>query len=215
MKRIALAFLLIVMLAMPAAADEVFNFLKQGYGFVINDVSLGAVGKLEPLQTQNPPFDFDYVDFEVTWAVQDLLIDSYSEFGTLQIWDLVGGTIGIYEDPIAGGTLLDYGVAPATGLATGTDGVAALTGTIYSAGYIFNTLSETGTFSGTFVFTGGSRFAELAELGNFDWEIFDGTSADAAVNVPPGYHSRFAGRVFTNLTVPTDGSTMSEIKALY
>jgi hypothetical protein len=212
MKRIFITFLLVVTLAVPAAADEVVNFLKQGYGFFVADTSLGAVGLLEPLQTQNPPFDFDFVNFQVTWAIQDLLIDNYSEFGSLQIWDLVGGTIGIYED---GSFDLDYGVDPATGLATATNGVVALSGTFYSAGYLFNTISETGTFSGTFIFTGGSRFAELGPLGQFDWEIFDGTSANVAVNVPPGYHSRFAGRVFTNLIVPVEGSTMSALKALY
>ena len=84
MKRIFLAFLLSVLLVVPAAADEVFNFLKQGYGFIIDDSSIGAVGLLEPLQTQNPPFPFDFDNFEVTWAVQDMVIDGFTNVDAFQ-----------------------------------------------------------------------------------------------------------------------------------
>ncbi len=212
MKRLFIAFLLSVLLVVPAAADEVFNFQKQGYGFVIDATSIGAVGLLEPLQTQNPPFDFDFANFQITWALQDMVITDYNEFGSLQIWDMAGGVIGVYEDSNFD---LDYGLAPATGLATGTNGTAALTGFIYSAGYIFNSFTETGTFSGRCFFDGGTRLAELGPLAQFDWEIFDGTSAQIAVNVPQGYHTRFAGRIFTNFIVPVESSTMSQLKSLY
>jgi hypothetical protein len=212
-KRIFLAFLLSVLLVVPAAAcDDVFNFLKQGYGFIIDDTSIGAVGLLEPLQTQNPPFDFDFDNFEVSWALQDMVIDDFTQLGPLQIWDLLGGTIGIYEDASFD---LDYGADPATGLATATNGDPALTGVVHSATYIYNMISATGSFSGTFAFTAGSRFAELGQLTVFDWDVFNGTSAEAAVSVPTGYHTRFAGRIFVCLIGPVEETTMGQIKALY
>jgi hypothetical protein len=207
--------MLLLLLATSAAiADEEYNFLKQGYSFFDTNVggTGGAVGLLEPLQTQNPPFDFDFDNFEVTYAYLDMEITDYEEIGSLRVWSLVGGTIAIYEDASFD---LDYGVAPATGIATATNGTAALVGDISTAAFTFNTLYETGTFSGLFTWTGGTRLAELGDLANVEWNIFHGASSDAQVNVPPGYHSRFAGRIYVMGPTATDESSWSQIRALY
>jgi hypothetical protein len=207
--------MLLLLLATSAAfAEEEYNFLKQGYSFfdTFNGGSGGAVGLLEPIQTQNPPIAFDYDAFEVSYAYLDMVVDSYEEIGDLRVWSLMGGTIGIYEDASPD---LDYGADPATGIATATDGAAALVGDISTASFIFNTDTETGTFSGLFEWTGGTRYAELGDLAFAEWNIFHGASSDAQVNVPPGYHSRFAGRVYVMGPTPTEDSSWSQIRSLY
>jgi hypothetical protein len=206
--------LLLLLAASAAYAEEEYNFLKQGYSFfdTFNGGSGGAVGLLEPIQTQNPPIAFDYDNFEVSYAYLDMVVDSYSEMGDLRIWSLMGGSIGIYEDATPD---LDYGADPATGIATATDGTAALLGTISSASFIFNVAYETGTFSGLFEWTGGTRYAELGDLAFAEWNIFHGASTDAQVNVPPGYHSRFAGRVYVMGPTATEDSSWSKVRSLY
>jgi hypothetical protein len=207
--------MLLLLLATSAAfAEEEYNFLKQGYSFFDTNVggSGGAVGLLEPIQTQNPPIAFDYVNFEVTYAYLDMNIDSYEEIGLIRVWSLSGGSIGIYEDA---GFDLDYGASPASGIATATNGTAALVGEISTAAFTFNVLAETGTFSGLFTWTGGTRFAELGDLAFAEWNIFHGASSAAQVNVPPGYHSRFAGRVYVMGPTATEESSWSQIRSLY
>jgi hypothetical protein len=206
--------LLLLMAASSALAEDEYNFLKQGYSFF--DLQAGgtggAVGLLEPLQTQNPPIDFDYDNFEVSWAYLDMEVVNYDEIGLLQVWSLVGGTVGIYEDATPD---LDYGNDPATGIATATDGTAALTGVISTAAFTFNTSSMTGTFSGLATWTGGTRLAELGDLANFEWNIFHGASSDEATNVPDGYHSRFAGRIYVMGPTAIGDSSWSQVRALY
>jgi hypothetical protein len=208
--------LLLLMANSPAFAEEEFNLLKQGYSFfdLFPGGSGGAVGLLEPLQTQNPPIDFEYdpASFEVTWAYLDMEVISYEEIGVLQVWSLAGGTIGIYEDDTPD---LDYGNDPATGIATATDGTAALLGDISTAAFTFSTLSGIGTFSGLFIWTGGTRLAELGDLAFQDWNIFHAASTDESVNVPDGYHSRFAGRVYVMGPTATEASSWSQVRALY
>lgn len=206
--------LLLLMAASSVMAEEEFNFLKQGYSFFDTQVGGqgGAVGLLEPLQTQNPPFAFDFVNYEVSWAYLNMNIASYSVIGLLRVWSLTGGTIGIYEDATPD---LDYGASPATGIATATNGTLALSGNISTAAFTFNVLSQTGTFSGLFHFTGGSRYAQLGNLANAEWNIFHGASSKPDVNVPPGYHSRFAGRIYVMGPTATEDCSWSQIRALY
>jgi hypothetical protein len=205
--------LLLLLATSTAFAEEEYNFLKQGYSFFNLDADTGgACGLLEPNQTQNPPIDFDYINYEVTWAYEGMTITSYEEIGILRVWSLAGGTIGIYEDDSFD---LDYGDDPAIGIATATNGTPALTGEISTAAFTFNVDAETGTFSGLFTWTGGSRLAELGDLANNEWSIFHGASSDEAVNVPSGYHSRFAGRVYTMGETATETSSWSQVRSLY
>jgi hypothetical protein len=210
--------LLLLMAASFAMAEEEYNLLKQGYSFFDTYIggSGGAVGKLEPLQTQNPPIDFDYDNYEVTWAYLDLEITDYAVVGDLRSWTFSGGTIGIYEDPSFD---LDYGGSPATGIATATNGTPALIGVISSASFNFNAnpMFQIGTFSGLCTFTGGSRFAELEALNidDSEWSIFHSASSKPPVSVPAGYHSRFAGRIYVMGPVATQDSNWSQIRALY
>lgn len=215
MRTTFIGFMLLLLLATSSAfAEEEYNFLKQGYSFfdTFPDGYGGACGYLEPLQTQNPPFDFDFINFEVTWAYEVMLVTSYEVIGDLRVWTLSGGTIGIYEDDSFD---LDYGDDPATGIATATNGTPALTGEITTAAFTFNAAMEIGTFSGMFMWTGGSRLAELGDLANNEWSIFHGASSDESVNVPLGYHSRFAGRIYTMGETATETSSWSQVRSLY
>jgi len=215
MRKAIIGVALLLLMAVPASADTIYNFLKQGYGYLEGNTPgdmAGGVGLFEPIQPENPPFAFDYVGYEVTWVITDMVLASYSQVSIFENYQFAGGNIGVYEDADFD---LDYGGSPATGIATGSDGTAALTGSISSAIILFNTLTDTGTINGYCTFTGGSRLAELGDLAMLEWQIFDGISANAGVDVPPGYHTRWAGRIFTTDTVATESSSLSRIRALY
>ncbi len=215
MSKSIIVLLLLLMVVVPASADEYYNFLNQGYGFIEGtepgDLA-GGVGLLEPLQTQNPPFDFDFDNFEVSWVVTGMAVETFSVMGPFESYTFTGGIIGIYEDADFD---LDYGVDPATGIATGSDGVPALTGTLSTGSIFYNTSTQIGTFMGICTFDGGSRLVELGDLANGEWEFFNGISGEVDVNVPPGYHTRWAGRITATETVATESSSMSRIRALY
>ena len=204
--------LLLLMASSPAFAEEEYNLLKQGYSFfdLQTGGSGGAVGLMEPLQTQNPPIDIEYdpATYEVSWAYLDMEVVEYQEIGLLQVWSLVGGSIGIFEHA---GPDLDYG----DGINTATNGTAILVGEISTGAFTFNTFSEIGTFSGMFMWTGGTRIAELGDLAFQEWNIFHGASSDESVNVPDGYHSRFAGRIYVMGPTATEESSWSQVRALY
>lgn len=215
MRKAIIGVALLLLMAVPASADTIYNFLKQGYGYLEGNTPgdlAGGVGLFEPLQPENPPIVFDYTNFEVTWVITDMVVTNYSQVSVFQTYQLAGGNIGIYEDADFD---LDYGASPATGIATGSDGTAALTGTLSTAVILYNTMTDTGTFNGYCTFTGGSRLAELGDLAMLEWQIFDGLSANASVQVPPGYHTRWAGRIFATESVATEPSSLSRIRSLY
>jgi len=216
MRKSIIGLVLLLMVAVPVFADEVYTFQKQGYGF-IEDNSVGSlaggVGLFEPNQTLNPPFDFDYVGYEVTWVIMDMEITNFIDAGVYHFIDFAGGTIGVYEDASFN---LDYGTVPADGIATGTDGTLALSGGITTGSMVFNAMDGTGTFSAGCVFTGGTRFGELpGGTPMQEWMIFDGLTTDEITEVPGGYHTRWAGRIYTTDTVATEKTSMSSVRALY
>jgi hypothetical protein len=211
MRKTIIGLLLLTLMAVPASADEVYNFLKQGYSFIEGDF-VGGVGLFEPLQPENPPFDFDYAGYEVTWVATGLEIIEFNEVGTFQSYILAGGIIGVYEDASFD---LDYGAAPADGVASGSNGTAALTGTISSGNIFFNTATGIGSITAACHFDGGTRLAELGPLAAAEWTLFDGMTDDGTTNVPPGYHSRLAGRLFAETSTATEDSNLSRIRALY
>lgn len=216
MRKSIIGLVLLLMVAVPVSGDEIYTFQKQGYGFIegtnVGDLA-GAVGLFEPNQTLNPPIVFDYVGFEVTWVITGMEITNFIDAGMFNFYDFAGGTIGVYED----GTFnLDYGTDPATGIATGSDGAQALVGYITTGTLVYNTMDETGNFTANCVFTGGDRYGELpGGTPMQEWLIFDGVSADETTNVPAGYHTRWAGRIYATDTVATEKNSMSRIRALY
>jgi len=164
MRKAIIGVALLLLMAVPASADTIYNFLKQGYGYLEGNTPgdlAGGVGLFEPLQPENPPFAFDYAGYEVTWVITDMVLTSYSQVSIFRNYQFAGGNIGVYEDADFD---LDYGASPATGIATGSDGTAALTGSISSAVILYNSLTNTGTINGYCTFTGGSRLAELGDL---------------------------------------------------
>ncbi|MCP4548308.1 MAG: hypothetical protein GY835_17745 [bacterium] len=212
MRKAMIGMLLVLLVtSVSAIAQEEYTFNKGGYSYFIGN-TMGAVGLLEILQPENPPIIFDYDTYQVTWAIEDMNISTFNENGPIQAWLLEGGSIGIYFEAEED---FEYGTDPATGLATGTDGNAALLGTVIDASFLFNTISNTGTFLANILWTGGDNINDVPELTEVFWAVFDGASASASVNVPENYHSRFAGRIYNTDTVPTEASTISKIKALY
>jgi hypothetical protein len=198
-------------LAQPGEGD--YTFVKKGYCFFDGDM-FGAVGELEPIQPFNPPIDYDFAAYEVTWAILDLQIVAEIPLGPdVTRYEFGPGFIGLYEDASFD---LDYGNSPADGIASATNGTPSLVGEFLGGSYMFDVGTELGTFLGDCVFNDGSRYDELLDLGlgYLPWYIFNGSSADPMAEVPPGYQAKFAGRIY-NGVVPTESSSWSDVKSLY
>ena len=219
MKKLWFISILLVLLPLTQATGEcIYNLLEQGWGF--NDGEevgnhWGVVGLLEPYQPENPPIVFDFDTYEISFAILGMEIEDV--FGTdVQVFELGGGTIEIYED-----TSFDYdpGDSPATGIATSTNGTLALGGTIDHATLIINNLMEIGTILAEFTWDDGSYLAEVEALGEgfgLLWAFNFGLSFSPEVPVPPGYHSLWAGQIFSDCP-PTDTmeNSWSNLKSLY
>lgn len=215
MKKIGIISVLLVLLPLTVAAQEcVFNLLQQGWGF--NDGEQvgnhwGVVGLLEPIQPENPPIVFDFDTYEVSFAILDMQIDDVS--GTdVVFFELGGGSVGIYED-----TAFNYGPGsgPADGIATATDGSLALGGEILHATLIVNNINETGTILAEMAWTSGSYLTQVEGLGPLLWFFTFGLSFSPEVPVPPGYHSLWAGRFFSQCPTAVGESTWTQLKSLY
>lgn len=217
-KTILISLLLALLpLASAFAEEEVYTLLKEGWSFMsgeeVGDM-LGAVGPLKPVQPENPPLIFDFEAYEGTWAILDLEIESVSGTEQYKVFELGGGYVGIFQDP---GMDFDAGEDPATGVATATNGEEVLYGYIPHASLILNYIAEIGTIYGDVVWTGGTRFGEISDLGpEQQWWVDDGLSWDPGVYVPTGYHARWAGRFFGLVgTTATAENDWSRVKALY
>jgi hypothetical protein len=214
-KKLGFISILLVLLPLVSLADDcVFNLMAQGWGFndgeAVGD-NWGVVGLLEPIQPENPPIDFDFDANEVSFAILDMQIDNVSGSDVV-IYELGGGSIGIYED-----TAFNFapGSEPFEGVATATDGVLALGGQVLHATLILNNTMETGTILGEFAWDSGIYEEEVDALGPLLWFFTFGVSFSNEVPVPPGYHSLWAGRLYSMCPTASEPSTWTKLKSLY
>ncbi len=215
MKKISIISFLLVLLPLAATAQDcVYNLMQQGWGF--NDgVEVGnhwgVVGLLEPIQPENPPVDFNFDAYEVSFAILDMQIDDVSG-GDVVFFELGAGSIGIYEDTAFN---FDPGSDPFDGIATATDGSLALGGEVLHATLIINNPMETGTILAEMDWNSGSYLAEVDALGELIWAFTFGLSFAPEVPVPPGYHSLWVGRFFSTCATAADSTTCSDLKNIY
>lgn len=101
---------------------------------------------------------------EYTYVMQGLTPTSVIPVGSFRIINYSSGTITLYEDPLLGGTVGDYGANPPSGVAPGTftDGTAILVGSLTSFQFVVDTNNGTGSFEAVFNVTGGSQFGNFS-----------------------------------------------------
>ncbi|MFN8178488.1 MAG: hypothetical protein U0167_11175 [bacterium] len=131
-------------------------------------------------------------------------------FGTTHVVTYGGGLLTLYRDSLPSNA--DYGVNPpnATSPATFTDGDA-----IYLDGYftdftlVYNTLTLSGSFSGTLNFTGGIVFPHLTDPNG--WTFGSNLSGQS----PVGYDLQLNGDIYTDGPIAIEPQSWGGLKSLY
>jgi hypothetical protein len=181
--RITLLVLALLLMAVPASAQQLFDFLGQtvvpaGAGGMLNMDSI--VRDPSPGTT---PIPLDFANFEYTLVITNLMLVS-GDGSIASPQNYANGTLAIYED---NGTAADY-----ANPATFVDGTAILIGTI-------NQLNRTmftptlGSAAGTVDWNGGSRLDDIAPVDQLGWPFLTGISARAEV-VEDGYDEQWDGK---------------------
>lgn len=197
--KITMLLLALILMAAPASAQQLFDFLGQA------DVPDQVGGTLSlysimpevsaPIET---PLPLDFANFQYTLVVTGLVLDAD---GSVQTYS--GGTITIYEDA---GTAADY-----ANLGTFTDGTALLVGNVTLLTRQMFT-STIGTVSGNVDWTGGTQLDEFAPADQLGWTFLSGVNAR---DFEPGFDEVWDGKVEPQgPIVEVQESTWGALKAL-
>lgn len=181
--RITLLVLALLLMAVPASAQQLFDFLGQtvvpaGVGGMLNMDSV--VRDPAPGTT---PIPLDFANYEYTLVVSNL--ELISGDGMVVPQSYANGTITIYED---NGTAADY-----ANPATFVDGTAILIGTVTQLNRTMFT-ATLGSASGNVNWNGGTRLDDIAPVDQLGWPFLSGISARASA-VEPGYDEQWDGKV--------------------
>ena len=200
--KITMLLLALVLLAVPASAQQLFDFLGQA------DVPDAVGGTLsmhsimpEVSSPVVPPLPLDFDNFEYTLVVTGLGLDDLGT-GGFPIQTYSGGTIAIYEDA---GTAADY-----ANTGTFTDGEAILVGNVtLLTRQIFT--ATLGSVAGSVDWTGGTRLNDIAPVDQLGWSFLSGVNPSAA---EPGFDEMWDGKVEPQgPIVETESTTWGAFKA--
>lgn len=197
--KITMLLLALVLIAAPASAQQLFDFLGQA------DVPDQVGGTLsmysimpEHMAPIEPPLPLDFDNFQYTLVVTGLTLDVD---GAVQTYS--GGTVTMYEDA---GTAADYAA-----LGTFTDGEVILSGNVTLLTRQMFT-ATIGTVSGNVDWTGGTQLNEFAPADQLGWTFLSGVSAR---NFEPGFDEVWDGKVEPQgPIVDTEKTTWGSLKAL-
>ncbi len=211
MKKLLLGLSCLLLIAMPqlaSAQPQAFDFLGQAMIPATVGGSLSMYSTVqEGSSTVVPPLPLDFINFDYTIVVTDLVLDTD---GTVQYYS--NGAIALYED---NGTVADY-----ANLATFTDGTPILTGVITTLSRsvttaIFPPFATTITINGTVDWTGGTRLNEMAPADQLNWSFLSAGNNDPA-DVMPGFTEQWDGKVEPKEPiVGSDDSSFGDLKAGY
>ncbi len=200
--RIMLFLVAAMVLAVPASAQQLFDFLGQANVPAAVGGSLSLYSVMNDPVPETTPLPLDFSNYEYTLVVTDLIMDS--ESGINQFYS--GGTITIYED---NSSLADYAVP-----ASFVDGTPILVGT-------FTTLTRTmftttlGTVSGNLDWNGGTRVIEIAPADQLNWAFLSGINARPE-SVESGYSEQWDGKVEPHTPiVDTETLLWGSFKAMF
>ena len=180
--RITLLALALLLMAVPAAAQQLFDFLGQ----TAVPVGAGVLNMDSVVRDPAPgttPIPLDFANYEYTLVITNLSLVS-GDGSIVNPQSYSNGTLVIYEDNT---TAADY-----ANPATFSDGTAFLIGTI-------NTLNRTmytpslGSASGTVDWNGGSNLDDIAPVDQLGWPFLSGISSRVD-NVEAGYDEEWDGK---------------------
>lgn len=201
MKKLLLVLAIAGMVSAPglASGQQLFDFNGQALVPAGIGGDLTAYLPVDEAGVIDTPIPLDFDNFDYTIVVTGLTLDVVN--GNAQ--DYLPGSIVMYEDAA---TPADYGNP-----STFTDGVAILSGSLYSFTRQMFT-STLGSGQGDVDWTGGTRLGELAPADQTGWSFLVTISTRSTVIVP-GYDENWDGKVEPlEPVVPTGAASISELK---
>jgi len=200
--KITTLLLALVLLAVPASAQQLFDFLGQAD---VPDQVGGTLSMYSIMPEVSPPvvppLPLDFDNFEYTLVVTGLVLDDLGA-GTYPIQVYSGGTIAIFEDAA---TAADY-----ANTGTFTDGTAILVGNVIML--TRQVFTSVGSVGGTVDWTGGSRLDDIAPVDQLGWAFLSGLNRN---NAEPDFDEQWDGKVEPQgPIVETQKATWGSFKAL-
>ena len=181
--RITLLALALVLIAVPASAQQLFDFLGQ----TVVPTTAGDVLSMESLvRDPSPgttPIPLDFANYEYTMVIAQL--ELLSGDGTVASpQNYADGTLILYQDNT---TAADY-----SNPSTFSDGTPILIGAITTLNRTMYT-ATLGSVSGFVDWVGGTRLNDIAPVDQLGWPFLSGISARAE-NVEAGYDEQWDGK---------------------
>ena len=198
--RITLLLVALLLIAVPASAQQLFDFLGQTVvpGNVGDMLTMDSVVR-DPAPATTP-IPLDFANYEYTLVVTNLVLDTD---GSPQVYS--GGMLVIYEDNTT--------VADHANPATFSDGEAILMGTISTLNRTMFT-ATLGSAAGWVDWTGGTRLDDIAPVDQLGWPFLTGISA-RDTNVEPGYTEQWDGKCEPEEPiVDTEAVSWGSVKAM-
>ena len=202
--RITLLLLALLLTAVPASAQQLFDFLGQA---VVPASAGGLLNMDSVIQDPFPattPIPLDFANYEFTLVVTNLgLVSGDGTIISPQFY--ANGTVIIYQD---NATVADYANA-----ATFSDGTAILIGNVTTLSRKMFT-STLGSASGWVDWVGGTLLDEIGPQDQLGWPFLTGISRVAS-NVEVGYDEQWDGKCEpVEPIVETEDMSWASIKAL-
>ncbi len=202
--RITLLLLALLLIAVPASAQQLFDFLGQ----TVVPAAAGGMLNMDSLirdpAPATTPLPLDFANFEYTLVVTNLELIS-GDGTTASPQNYANGTLTIYED---NSTAADY-----ANPATFSDGEAILIGTITTLNRTMFTLTH-GSAAGWVDWVGGTHLDDIAPVDQIGWPFLTGISARSTV-IEPGYSEQWDGKVEPEEPiVDTEDMSWGSVKAL-
>ncbi|GJM43239.1 MAG: hypothetical protein DHS20C21_00810 [Gemmatimonadota bacterium] len=155
------------------------------------------------------PLVWDTANYNYSGQISQLLSLGEAVFGTTHVASYSGGLFTIYVDWLPSNH--DYGINPpnATAPSTFTDGISTyLDGFFTDFTLTYNSVTASGSFSGSLNFTGGDVFPLLTATEGWTF------GANVAGFSPEGYDLQINGDVFLSV-VSVEDESWGGIKSLY
>ena len=203
--RITLLLMALLLIAVPASAQQLFDFLGQT---VVPGAAGGMLNMDSIVRDPSPattPLPLDFANFEYTMVITNLQLIS-GDGTTASPQNYANGTLTLFED---NGTAADY-----ANPATFSDGTAILIGTITTLNRTMFTLTL-GSAAGWVDWVGGTHLDDIAPVDQIGWPFLSGISARSTV-IEPGYDEQWDGKVEPEEPiVDTEDMSMGSLKAIY
>ena len=221
MKLLRISIAILLFAAVPASAVQLVDFSGYDYTFPVGGGDFTAPNNyyeaLGQIQTANGAYlTTDFVNNQYTFYMLSDFIATADTIGGLFGQYTYGPNtfIGLYEDPIGGGTPYDYGTNPqnASAPATFVDGALILGGLSPNLTITVNLSTLNGSLAGTINWNAGSQLANLGDCTSSDFAVLGAGDP----GVPVGYVWDIDGEVsLICATTATENASWGEVKELF